>query len=385
MAMAKRRQRLTQRRKTLGHSQESLAHAVGVERSTVVRWESGETEPRAWHRPKLAEVLQLPLGELDDILAPTPDDEADRLAFTLRNPASVDLVTIAQLAQEIERLSAEYDAAPSTSLLAAAGQCHNQVTHLYSFARAGRIRRTLAFSVAESATLMGQLIWDASQRRDDVVPLLYFDQAISAAREISDTVLEAHAQLRKGFVALYGTKDPREGLRLCRETALVSNATSNVLTGLGHLHVGEAHAMLGQRRDCEKALGAAADSFTRIHTDDEALPMYSSSQFDRMAGSCYLFLGANGKAEEILTRTARSLVQWKKSRSIVLGHLTLAYIRQGKLEEACGTLHQAIDLIEETRGGGGMNIAFSAGRELAPWRPGAMSRGCRRSVIGCSG
>ncbi|MEU6711585.1 hypothetical protein ABZ897_08890 [Nonomuraea sp. NPDC046802] len=40
----------------------------------------------------------------------------------------------------------------------------------------------------------------------------------------------------------------------------------------------------------------------------------------------------------------------------------------GKLEEACGTLHEAIDLIEETRGGGGLNIAFTAGRELSPWR-----------------
>lgn len=366
--MPKRRQKFTQRRKTLGYSQESLACAVGVERSTVVRWESGETEPRAWHRPKLAEILQLSLDELDDVLTVSPANEADRLSITLRNPSTVDLVTVAHLAQEIERLNAEYDTAPSSSLLAAAGQCHSQVTLLYEFAPTGRVRRALAFSVAESATLMGQLIWDASQRRDDVVPLRYFDQAISAAREISDPLLEAHAQLRKGFVALYGTKDPSEGLRLCRETTLVSKSTSNVLTGLGHLHVGEAHAMLGQRRDCEKALRATEVSFDRIRSDDEAMPMFSSSQFDRMAGSCYLFLGMNGKAEEILTRTARSLVRWKKSRSIVLGNLTLAYIRQGKLEEACDTLHQAIDLIEETRGGGGMNIAFSAGRELAPWR-----------------
>lgn len=38
------------------------------------------------------------------------------------------------------------------------------------------------------------------------------------------------------------------------------------------------------------------------------------------------------------------------------------------MEEVCSTLHEAIDLIEATRGGGGLNIAFSAGRELAPWR-----------------
>jgi hypothetical protein len=29
---------------------------------------------------------------------------------------------------------------------------------------------------------------------------------------------------------------------------------------------------------------------------------------------------------------------------------------------------EAIDLIEDTRGGGGMSVVFSAGRELYPWR-----------------
>ncbi|MFE3452479.1 helix-turn-helix transcriptional regulator [Nonomuraea sp. NPDC059194] len=366
--MAIRRQKLTQRRKTLGLSQEGLAYAVGVERSTVVRWESGETEPRPWQRPKLAAVLKLTLDEVDLVLAASPAEDDERLAYSLRNPYSVDLVTVARLAQDIERLSAEYDTAPSASLLAAAGQCHSQVTLLYGYARSGRIRRELAYSVAESATLMGQLVWDASQRRDDVVPVRYFDQAIFAARETSEPILEAHAQLRKGFVALYGTKDPRQGLRLCQETALLSGPVSNVLAGLGHLHVGEAHAMLGERRECENSLGAAENSFASIGPDDEALAMFSASQFDRLAGSCYLSLGVNGKAEEILTRTARSLVEWRKSQAIVLGNLTLAYIRQGKLEEACGTLHQAIALVEETRGGGGMNVVFTAGRELAPWR-----------------
>ncbi|MDP4506817.1 transcriptional regulator [Nonomuraea turcica] len=230
-----------------------------------------------------------------------------------------------------------------------------------------RDRRELCISLAESATLMGQLVWDASQRRDDAVSVQYFDQAIAAAREVRDPILEAHAHLRKGFVALYGTKDVREGLRLCNETALVSRKVSDVLTGLGFLHVSEAYAMLGERRHCERVLGKAEDSFARIHHDDEALHMFSPTQFDRLAGSCYLSLGVNHKAEQILTKSARSLVRWKKSQSIVLGNLTLAYVRQGKLEEACGTLHQAIDLIQETRGAGGLNIAFTAGRELAPW------------------
>lgn len=354
----------------LGFSQEQLAHRIGVERSTVVRWESGEREPRPWQRPKLAAILELSLDELDEILTAqaSAKPEAERLDFAMRNPAAVDLVTAAHLAQRVQQLNAEYDAAPSASLLADAGHCHSQITLFRGFAPYGRVRRELCVSAAESATLMGQLVWDASQRRDHAVSVQYFDQAISAAREVGDRILEAHAQLRKGFVALYGVKAPKEGLRLCNETAIVGRTASNVLSGLGFLHVGEAYAMLGERRACERALGSAEESFARVTDGDEALHMFSPTQLDRMAGSCYLFLGMYDKAEQILERSARSLVRWKKSQSIVLGNLALTYIRQGKSEEACGTLHEAIDLIQETRGGGGLNIAFTAGRELSPWR-----------------
>ncbi|RAY10670.1 hypothetical protein DPM19_33995 [Actinomadura craniellae] len=58
----------------------------------------------------------------------------------------------------------------------------------------------------------------------------------------------------------------------------------------------------------------------------------------------------------------------KKSDAIVLANLGLAYIRQRKLDEAVGSLHEAIDVLEATRGGGGLNLAFAAGRELRPWQ-----------------
>ncbi|WP_443073016.1 helix-turn-helix domain-containing protein [Streptomyces sp. S465] len=56
---------LAERRKALGYSQEGLAHVVGVDRTTISRWESGKTEIQPQLRPQYAAALQLDLAELD--------------------------------------------------------------------------------------------------------------------------------------------------------------------------------------------------------------------------------------------------------------------------------------------------------------------------------
>ena len=54
----------------------------------------------------------------------------------------------------------------------------------------------------------------------------------------------------------------------------------------------------------------------------------------------------------------------KKSQAIALGNL----IRQRKLDEAAASMHRTIDAVELTRGGGGFNVVFAAGRELREWQ-----------------
>lgn len=64
----RRRVLLARRRKELGRSQEALAREIGVERTTVARWEAGGTEPSVWCRAPLAEALRIPIESLDDLL-----------------------------------------------------------------------------------------------------------------------------------------------------------------------------------------------------------------------------------------------------------------------------------------------------------------------------
>jgi len=51
-----------------------------------------------------------------------------------------------------------------------------------------------------------------------------------------------------------------------------------------------------------------------------------------------------------------------------LGNLALAHVHQRDIEQAATVLHRAIDLLEVSRGGGGLNVVSAAVRELRPWR-----------------
>ncbi len=79
--MRVKRLRLAQRRKAVGLSQESLAEVLGVDPSTVRRWERADNDPQPWHRPNLARALRVTLDEL--VLLLTDLDERPARGYDL--------------------------------------------------------------------------------------------------------------------------------------------------------------------------------------------------------------------------------------------------------------------------------------------------------------
>jgi hypothetical protein len=352
---------------------EAFAEQLGVAVRTVAKWEAQGSS--IVPVPMMQEVLDVALQRATPeqhsrfvMLRPGVGTRRNAPSSPTPEPVRLDLVALARLRERVDDLGTRYDRTSSISLLAEAGQCLGEVVFLRSQAVASRMRRELYALEAETATLMGQLVWDASQRRDHATARAYFDQAIEAAEFLGDPAAQGMAMLRKTFVALYGEADPKTGLSLAIRTAETTDATSRVLTGLALAHAAEAHAMLGSQRDCELALAQAESRFDRIDASDAAIDLFSPAQHSRLAGSCYLFLGKAKRAQPILERTAGALEGRSKSQAIVLGNLALACIRQRSLDEGAAALHRAIDVVERTWGGGGLNIAFRAGRELGPWR-----------------
>lgn len=77
-----RREGLARQRRRVGLSQEGLAERLGVERSTVARWEAGHSSPHPWHRGRLAEALEIDTAALSDMLDGPDVDNGTPEQFT---------------------------------------------------------------------------------------------------------------------------------------------------------------------------------------------------------------------------------------------------------------------------------------------------------------
>jgi transcriptional regulator with XRE-family HTH domain len=101
-----KRLRFVQRRKALGLTQEELAERLQVERSTIVRWEAGDTEPQPWQRPRIAEALKITLAELNGLLDSVTEVPGRVDGYTLVSSVPLDFsLTQAHTVQVMEGFS----------------------------------------------------------------------------------------------------------------------------------------------------------------------------------------------------------------------------------------------------------------------------------------
>ncbi|MFD6752860.1 helix-turn-helix transcriptional regulator [Micromonospora gifhornensis] len=212
--MALKRHRLCQRRKALGHSQERLADILGVERSTVVRWENAETDPQPWHRTRIASALGVTLEELDGMLTDVSvarhrgtamrNDSHDPASSVTRfdllhglrafltgylTPAGPAQLSALEVRRTVGKVHNHYQRASYTS---AARMLPNVLTQATAFAEAGTgMHRTTAFRLLAAAYIAASKL--AVKVGDGNTALLAADRAATAARIANDRPLAAIA------------------------------------------------------------------------------------------------------------------------------------------------------------------------------------------------
>ncbi|PTA44535.1 helix-turn-helix transcriptional regulator [Micromonospora sp. RP3T] len=215
--MALKRHRFCQRRKALGYSQERLADILGVERSTVVRWENAETDPHPWHRTRIAFALGVTLEQVDDMLADvsvakrrgqamgdgTQDHDASspsaarpELLSGVRSfltdyltPPAPPAQSVAQLRRSVRRIHDLYQRASYSSAARLLPDVLRQATELTNDPSGPHSRD--AFRLLAGAYLAAAKL--AAKVGDGETALLSADRAATAARISDDQALVAIA------------------------------------------------------------------------------------------------------------------------------------------------------------------------------------------------
>jgi hypothetical protein len=296
----------------------------------------------------------------------------ERLVWVLKHPRSVDLPTVAYLREQTLHFMKQYEAvASSTSLLPQAAERLEQVTLLREYAPLGRIRQELCRVEAQSATLMGRLVWDVSGQHDHATAARYYDQAIAAASNVNEGWAEAFPRTFQRFNPVSaGTMDLRTGLDLAkRASARAEDGSSRVVAGWSLAFTAEAHALLGEERNAKLILDRADFHLSKAAPDDPMFGVFAKEQLGGFVGACHLHLGEPKRAQLAFQESAQSLGAGKeKHKSVMLGDVSTALVLQGDPEQASVVLHQAIDLVELTGSAAGKRRVFTAGRQLGPWR-----------------
>ncbi|MFC4145761.1 helix-turn-helix transcriptional regulator [Micromonospora mangrovi] len=205
-----------------------MADLLGVERSTVVRWENAETDPQPWHRTRIASALGVTLEQLDDMLVDVSvaAHRGQAMGDDTRSPASgatrpelldslraflttylpthlpEPSLTLLDVRRAVGRVHSRYQRASYTSAARLLPDVLGQATNLTS--NAAGMHRSSAFRLLAAAYIAASKL--AAKVGDADTALLTADRASTAARIAEDQALTAVAayQVACGLMRLPG-------------------------------------------------------------------------------------------------------------------------------------------------------------------------------------
>lgn len=332
--MATRREELARRRAARGFTQESLAERLGIDRSTVGRWERGTMTPLPWNQPDLAKALALTPEALADLL----DDGGPPASFAASDeshPAMIGQLSLRESREPgvVARIQATAQAFQTADRRVGGGVLYPSVVRYLNQEIGPRlldpaegVHGSALFAAAASMTeIAGWMSHDCGQ---DTMAHQYFDRAFRLASAAHDRALAGNACASMAHLAIEldqadnALRIATVGLDGTRETAGVQRLIARL-----HSMRARAFALRGELSSCTQEL-AAADRRLASATSEAAadwIATFDDASLASEAALCFLQLNEYQEAE----RQAREVIRLRSGdrvRSRAFGQLTLANI-----------------------------------------------------------
>ncbi|MFG2113909.1 helix-turn-helix transcriptional regulator [Streptomyces sp. NPDC048718] len=380
---------LAERRKALGYSQEKLAETLGVDRTTVGRWESGRIKPQPPQRRGLAIALEVTLAELDVLLEQpqaasqeatghqasdrpgTGDpDEMIRREFLRILTVSGALAALpldeAEVLTEGVRRGAPADFSRMNGHLWQVYQLARSKGSVYPIVRdqlstlneaLGDTRgnsRPLLNAAADLFQLAGEVAFDANRYADAAAA---YSLAASVSKDAGAFDLWACALVRHAYVDVYEHRHREAAQILGAAEGLARRGDSNLATRHWVAAVqAEAYAGMGDLTACERALDEAERVLElTINSVNGGWLRFDGTRLAEERGARYVQLGRLDLAEETLKKalaqTALASGQSYRRRGAVLTDLAAVGAKRRDPEQVVAYGREAIRLAQASSSG----------------------------------
>jgi transcriptional regulator with XRE-family HTH domain len=322
MGTRRRRPGLAAARKSAGYTQEGLAEALFVDRSTVIRWEAGLHAPVPYLWPKLARLLGVTRERLVVLLtvdepahaSPTTSSMtsqpvaledmkrrtlmkwgmATTAAASLSGGAgtSVGLADVQRLQRAAARLHGlDQRHGGDTLWQAALIQAHDGAHLLEQGSYTETVGRLLLTATGQLQICAGWLALDAGQHE---VARGCFGEALAMSRQANDPKIETRALANLAYQSNLLDK-PREAQRYAygAEQAATGSGAPPWLAAIPQLRLAASTSRTGNARDADHAVGQARRVLDRDNdtSSEEWSAFLSSSEIDGIEATCAIELG----------------------------------------------------------------------------------------------
>ncbi|MGH3772298.1 MAG: helix-turn-helix domain-containing protein [Pseudonocardiaceae bacterium] len=384
---------LVRARKAAGFTQEKLAYRLRVDRSTIGRWESGETEPLPGLQPKLADLLGVTRERLSELLAVETEtdsyaaevggrldvDERRHLAAALADARRyLDHSVVTYFRRQLDTCENDDGAYGPTKtlpvtlgILGAIGQCAREV-------RLDVLPQLLSVG-ARGAEFAGWLYRDVhNPERAE----FWYSRATEWAQEAGDTAAQGYILLRKSQMA-YEERDARRVLTLAQAAQygpwqLPSHVRAEVTQqeARGLAMVGESMSIIERKLDDARLLVAST-------TPDNDLdnPSINEGTLTLRNASCYIEAGKPHQAAVLYKQVLSADLLSHRDRGYFLARMASSLALAGEPDDAATAGLEAVQIATATTSQRTKRELMRSLVALKPWhnRPGP--RALREAVV----